>query len=281
MRILVTGGNGQFGRCFQDVAAQFPQVQFHFLSKLQLDVCNPDALAGLLSHTRPNVCINAAAYTAVDMAETEPQLATTLNGDAVGHMARLCKLLNIRFIHISTDYVFDGAQTTPYTENDAPNPLNVYGASKLKGEQLALQNPNAAVVRTSWVYSFHGTNFVKTMLRLMRSRTSIGVVADQYGCPTYGVDLAEAVMTMALAPNFVPGLFHYSNTGPISWWQFAQAIQQTKALPCSVGAIDTAAYPTAAKRPAFTALNCQKIADAYGVQQKDWQQSLRNCLALL
>ncbi|TAD86975.1 MAG: dTDP-4-dehydrorhamnose reductase [Bacteroidetes bacterium] len=280
--ILVTGGNGQLGRCFQDVVANYPTAECIFLSKMQLDVCSPTAIMGAMQHLRPQVCINAAAYTAVDMAETDSTMANELNANAVANIATVCNAMKIRFIHISTDYVFDGAKNSLYTEEDDAKPLSVYGETKLKGEQLAMQNnPDSAIVRTSWVYSPHGTNFVKTMVRLMHSRPTIGVVNDQVGCPTYGVDLAHAIMQMALSTNWQPGIFHYSNTGPISWWQFAQAIQQIRQFNCQVNGIPTSAYPTAARRPAFTAFDCSKIGRVYGIRQIPWQDSLNKCLALL
>ncbi|HMP91600.1 MAG TPA: dTDP-4-dehydrorhamnose reductase [Phnomibacter sp.] len=279
MKILVTGANGQLGKCLQDAAPAYGDYRFIFLGREHFAL-EQFAMVQQVMHTlRPDVVINAAAYTAVDKAETQETLAFLMNAEVVGHLARQCGTVGSRLLHVSTDYVFDGQSQTPYQETDPVHPLGVYGASKQKGEQLALENHSqTAVVRTSWVYSRHGHNFVKTMLRLMGERPEIKVVNDQWGNPTWAMDLAHVLIQMAGASHFTPGIFHYTNSGPITWHRLATQIAATTGKTTQVHPITTAEYPTPARRPAYSSLNCQKIAQVYGIAQKNWEHSLELCL---
>ncbi len=281
--ILVTGANGQVGRSLQNLEGAFADYKFHFLGREHLPLQDFKLVDEVIEALKPHLIINAAAYTAVDKAEVETESADLINGFAVGNLAAAAKRVESKFIHISTDYVYDGNNGVPYVETDKVNPLNAYGKSKLLGEQLALsENPDSVIVRTSWVYSPFGSNFVKTMLRLMSSRTSISVVNDQTGSPTYACDLAEALLNICTAQNsWVPGIYHYSNMGNITWFRFAQAIQQIKGFECEVIPISTAEFPTPAKRPSYTVMNCQKIVDAFGITIQPWESRLRDCLSLL
>ncbi|WP_298300590.1 dTDP-4-dehydrorhamnose reductase [Hydrotalea sp.] len=287
--VLVTGKNGQLGSELQQLALQYTnQYHFVFTDKSELDITNPDAIRDFFEQHNPQFCINCAAYTAVDKAETQQQQAYAVNAEAVNRLAKACSANNSVFISFSTDYVFDGTANQPYAPNHITNPINYYGYSKYMGEQLALSNcEKTIIIRTSWVYSSYGHNFVKTMLRLMNERKEINVVNDQYGCPTYAADLAKAVVdilqllkTNSIQP-FPNGIYHYANAGVISWFQFAQAIQQLTQLPCKVNHITSSAYPTAAKRPAFSVLNTEKIMQVFGLQPQQWQQSLQHCLTVL
>ncbi|MES2646400.1 MAG: dTDP-4-dehydrorhamnose reductase [Bacteroidota bacterium] len=279
--IVVTGANGQLGKCLQDIAPLYPGIKFIFLGRDELPIQEFDITKNVLETIRPSIVINAAAYTAVDKAETEISLALLINGYAVGNLAAVCNNIGAKFLHVSTDYVFDGNAIEPYSETDLVSPVNLYGASKLKGEELAVAaNENTVVVRTSWVYSRHGNNFVKTMLRLMKERESIGVVDDQRGCPTYAIDLAEAIIALALQEN-TAGIYHFSNSGPISWHQFAKTINDNISSNCIVNPIPTSAYPTPAKRPVYSALNNEKIISVTGIKQYDWEERLAVCLDLL
>ena len=280
--ILVTGANGQLGREMQVAAKNFPNYNFLFVSKDELPIDNFDAVQHFFDNHSIGVCVNCAAYTAVDRAETEKEKAFSINGDAVENLAKLCKKNDALFIHISTDYVFDGAATSPYKEDEAVKPIGVYGASKLKGEQLALQNnPASIIIRTSWVYSSFGNNFVKTMLRLMKERESINVVDDQKGCPTYAADLAAAIMDIISGENLTPGIYNFSNHGIITWHQFAVAIKELSGSKCIVNPIPTSKYPTPAKRPAYSVLDTTKIRQTFNVVIPDWKESLKKCLSLL
>jgi dTDP-4-dehydrorhamnose reductase len=282
MKIVVTGANGQLGKCLQDVASDFSGHQIIFLGREHCALEQFSMVQNVLQSLQPDVVINAAAYTAVDKAEQEPALAMLINGEAVGHLAKVCNDLQIRLIHISTDYVFDGSNSFPYVETDAVKPIGVYGKSKLLGEQLiAKYHPHSVIVRTSWVYSKHGNNFVKTMLRLMKEKEQIGVVSDQFGCPTYAIDLATAVMQIAVQEEPRPGIYHFANEGVISWHQFAQAIKELTNSACMVNAIPTSQYPTPAQRPVYSALNAQLIHQTFGVKLSPWKQSLEACLKQL
>lgn len=280
--ILVTGQNGQLGNELKVLSAAYDQFDYVFTDVAEMDITDEKQVAEFFEQYKPVVCINTAAYTAVDKAETDRELALKINARAVGILASHCNDVNARFIQVSTDYVFDGTATTPYTEDHPVNPVNFYGESKLKGEEIALQKyKSAIIIRTSWVYSFYGNNFVKTMLRLMKERESISVINDQFGSPTYAADLAEAIMQMAGAPENKAGIYHFSNDGIISWFDFAVAIRDIAGLQCVVKPTDTAGYPTPAKRPGYSVMNKEKIQSAFGIQLKDWRESLEKCIGLL
>ncbi len=280
--VLVTGQNGQLGNELKVIAGNYTEFDFHFTDVAEMDITDGKMVRSVFEEYKPVICINTAAYTAVDKAETERDLAMKINATAVGILAENCKRSSTRFIQVSTDYVFDGNGTSPYTEDHAVCPVNFYGESKLQGEQIALQTfPSTVIVRTSWVYSYYGANFVKTMLRLMRERESISVINDQFGSPTYAADLAEALMKIASAAIIHPGVYHFSNAGEISWFDFAVAIRDIAGLSCNVLPVDTAGYPTPAKRPGYSVMNKEKIQSTYEIKLKDWEESLRECLSLL
>ncbi|HET9744940.1 MAG TPA: dTDP-4-dehydrorhamnose reductase [Chitinophagaceae bacterium] len=277
-KILVTGSGGQLGKELQDLAPSYPQFEFVFLSKEDMPIHNFELVRVFFNSIRPAYCINCAAYTAVDKAESEKELAFQVNGEAVGVLAAVCQEHGTRLVHVSTDYVFNGEATYPYTENFPTDPINVYGASKLEGEKQAIGfNADCIVIRTSWVYSSYGKNFVKTMVRLMDEKDEISVVNDQIGSPTYAADLAEAILKLA-EDKWVPGIYNFSNEGMVSWYEFAEAIKHIIKCPCDVKPITTAEYPTPAKRPAYSVLDKTKIQQTFGIQLKDWKESLTTCL---
>ncbi len=279
--ILVTGATGQLGCEIRAIAAKYPQYHFLFVSREELGIDDRKAVEDYFLLHRIGYCINCAAYTAVDKAETEKEKALLINAEAAGNLAAVCRKHNALLVHISTDYVFDGTGDKPYLETDAPHPPGAYGVSKLKGEQLVLENdPAAIIIRTSWLYSSFGNNFVKTMLRFMKERDSINVVNDQYGCPTYAADLANAVMQIIASgkAGSHAGIYHYANTGIITWYEFALAIKELSKINCSVNPISTDQYPTAAKRPAYSVLDTKKIRDTFNISIPDWRVSLQACL---
>lgn len=280
--ILVTGANGQLGSELRTLAASQSQHQFLFTDRDEVDITDAQQVAKCFAEFKPHFCINCAAYTAVDKAETDQEVAYKINALAVKNLAEACTATGARFLHVSTDYVFDGQGTAPYKEDHPTNPVSVYGKTKLQGEQDALAaNKDVIIIRTSWVYSEHGHNFVKTMLRLMQSRPELGVVADQWGSPTYAADLAEAILYIVNSGTWKPGIYHYSNAGAITWHDFAQAIQEGSGFDCKVNAITTADYPTPASRPAYSVMDTQKIQEVYGIRLKDWKESLQVCLQKL
>lgn len=284
--VVVTGKNGQLGWELQQLASSFQdRYEFVFTDRTMLDLAAPESIAPFFEKIKPQFFINCAAYTAVDKAETEKELALTINATSVGEIASCCARFQTKLITISTDYVFDGQGTVPYATDTPTNPVNYYGYSKAIGEQKALENnPNTVIIRTSWVYSTHGNNFVKTMLRLMKERPEIKVVADQQGCPTYAADLAEAIMHIvhsAEKGNATGGIFHYSNTGAITWFDFASTIKELAGLSCSVLPIPTEAFPTPAKRPVYSVMDLQAITHAFGIALKPWKESLKICIGRL
>ena len=280
--ILVTGANGQLGQEFQQLEKNFPSLNFLFVSKNELSIADENAVNTFFKNKQIDICINCAAYTAVDKAETEKETAIAVNAIAVGYLAKACKNHNAKFIHISTDYVFDGKGIKPFTENDQTNPVNFYGQTKLSGELNALkENEETIIIRTAWVYSSFGNNFVKTMIRLMNERESIGVVNDQYGCPTFAADLAQAIMQIIVSNNFIAGIYHYSNKGKISWYDFAKEISQQINSHCVVNEITTSQFPTPAARPSYSVLDTSKIAETFNITIPEWKESLQKCLALL
>lgn len=278
--ILVTGANGQLGMEFRELETIFTRYNFLFVSKEEMAINDKEAVEIFFSKNDIDFCINCAAYTAVDKAETEKDIALNINATAVGNLAAVCKQYSAGFIHFSTDYVFNGNADQPYKETDITDPVNYYGFTKLEGEQAALKNnPSSIIIRTSWVYSRFGKNFVKTMLRLMSEKESIGVVADQKGCPTYAADLAAAAMQVIENGKMLPGIYHYCNEGIISWHEFATAIKEISGSNCVVNPITTKDYPTPAKRPFYSALNTQKIRLSCDIVIPHWKQSLELCIS--
>jgi dTDP-4-dehydrorhamnose reductase len=270
----------------RELAPTFNEYDFSFLSRDELDIANVEAVQSKFDKLHPAFCINCAAYTAVDKAEAEEDEAFRINAMATGIIAAACSRYNTQLIHISTDYVYDGDATVPYHENAEVNPINVYGDSKLEGEKLALaNNPNTIIIRTSWVYSSYGKNFVKTMLRLMSEKDEIKVVNDQYGSPTYAADLAEAILTIITSltkgNNKHHGIYHYSNAGAINWYEFAIAIKELSGSSCKVNSIPTSDYPTVAGRPRYSVLDKAAIQKEFGIVLKDWKESLKECLKKL
>jgi dTDP-4-dehydrorhamnose reductase len=282
--ILVTGANGQLGSELRILSSSYPQYKFLFVTRDELPIDDIDKVKNYFNNNHIDYCINCAAYTAVDKAETEIENAFSVNGAAVGNLAAACKLNNTVFIHISTDYVFDGSAAEPIKEDELVNPIGVYGASKLKGEQLAIENnPTTIIIRTSWVYSSFGNNFVKTMLRLMKDKESINVVSDQQGCPTYAADLAEAIMKIIEQhpKKENAGIYNYSNAGKINWYEFAVAIKELTASKCIINPILTSQYPTPAKRPQYSVLDTSKIQQSFAINIPGWKDSLEKCLSIL
>ncbi len=282
--ILVTGANGQLGSELRALSSGYSQYHFLFTDRSTLPVDDLKALEGYFKAHRVDHCINCAAYTAVDKAESEKEKAFAINADAAGNLALICKQHHTQLFHISTDYVFDGNGSRPYKETDATAPLGVYGASKLKGEHLVQKNdPSAIIIRTAWVYSSYGHNFVKTMHRLMKERESIGVVNDQQGSPTYAADLAKAIMQIIGSGEIKDkaGIYHYTNAGAVTWYQFAVAIKELTGSICKVNPITTENYPTPASRPKYSVLDTKKIRDSFGISIPDWNKSLEKCLTLI
>ncbi|MGN7785602.1 dTDP-4-dehydrorhamnose reductase [Niabella sp. 22666] len=278
--ILVTGSNGQLGSDIKALAGQFPDFNFLFTDRSTLSITDEAAINRFFAEHQPDFCVNCAAYTAVDKAEDVAELSNVqaLNADAVGYLARACTAHNTKFIQVSTDYVFDGNGTEPYKETDATEPVSVYGSTKLEGEKLAAAFTDAIIIRTAWVYSTFGKNFVKTMIRLMNEKPQISVVSDQYGSPTYAADLAAAIMHIISSGNWAPGIYHYTNEGRINWHEFALAIKELIHSECEVKAIPTIQYPTPAKRPSWSVLDKTKIKETYQLEIPDWKTSLELCI---
>ena len=281
-KILVTGANGQLGQCLQKISSQFEEFEFIFTDSETLDITNKEEVNDFFWQNAPDFCINAAAYTAVDLAETDIEKAFLVNADGTENLAEACAENNAQFIHVSTDYVFDGENNLAYTEEDFTNPLGVYGASELAGDELALEvNPCSVILRTSWVYSEFGKNFVKTMLSLFATKEELNVVADQFGQPTNANDLAEAIMKIIKSEKITPGIFNFSNLGRISWFDFAEKIAELSDAKIKLNAIETSQYPTPAKRPKNSVLDLDKISKTYAVPLKPWEESLEDCVQIL
>ena len=281
-KILVTGANGQLGKELHDIAKQFIDVEFLFLSREDLPIHHFDLVRNTFQAFKPDYCINCAAYTAVDKAETEKELAYIVNAEAVGILAAVAASMQCKFIHVSTDYIYDGDKKGEHFEDDLPGPVSVYGDSKLKGELAAIENnPTSIIIRTSWVYSVHGNNFVKTMMRLMRDRPEISVVNDQHGSPTWAADLASFIMYVIGYANWQPGVYNFSNEGNITWYDFANEIKQLIFADCKINPIPTSDYPTPAKRPANSLMSKDKIKSNFAYTPIDWKVSLKNCIQAL
>ena len=296
MRILVTGKNGQLGRSIHKLVNTDTKIDnnqssndFIFVGREELDLSNNNSIINYFdNHDKFDIIINCAAYTAVDKAEKEQELANQVNHLAVKQLANIANEQKAKSIHVSTDYVFDGESSKPYIEMDAVNPINVYGKTKLSGEkalQEAMPN-NAIIIRTSWVYSEFGNNFVKTILRLGQERKELNVVNDQIGSPTYATDLAEVILKIISNKNYQnkeqsTEVYHYSNEGEISWYEFAKEIFELSGIQCSVSPITTEQYPTPAKRPKNTLMNKDKISHRFDIDILDWRKSLESCITIL
>lgn len=280
--ILVTGSKGQLGNEMQVVAKNVTDCNFHFTDVDELDITNPVEIEKFVSENNIDFIINCAAYTAVDKAETDIELCYKINAKAVKNIAEVALKHNIKVIHVSTDYVFNGENFKPYSEDDDVCPVSIYGKSKLEGEKVLFETmQEAVIIRTSWLYSTFGNNFVKTMIKLGSERDTLNVISDQVGTPTYAADLAEAIVTILNSENFVPGIYHFSNEGVCSWYDFAIKIHQLAGISCNVNPIESKEYHFPTPRPHYSVLNKSKIRKTYGVIIPHWEESLGRCIELL
>ncbi len=280
--ILITGCNGQLGNEMQLQAAKNTQYNYFFTDVAELDITNRDAVVSFVKDNEIDCIVNCAAYTAVDKAEENEELANLLNNIAPGYLAEAVETRGGALIQISTDYVFDGTAHIPYRETEPTCPNSVYGRTKLAGEQNAQAHcKNTVIIRTAWLYSIYGNNFVKTMIRLGKEKEQLGVIFDQIGTPTYAGDLADAIMTV-INKGIVPGVYHFSNEGTISWYDFTKAIHRIAGInTCKVNPLHTEEYPTPAARPHYSVLDKTKIKQTYGIEVPYWEDSLAECIAKL
>jgi dTDP-4-dehydrorhamnose reductase len=282
--ILVTGASGQLGSEIRERSARYSGYEFIFTDADELDITDAAATASFIAACQPTWVINCAAYTAVDRAEDEEALATAINAGGVENLVSALRGTSCRLIHISTDYVFDGTSPVPYTEDDTPSPASAYGRSKLAGEKAAMKWPDTMIIRTSWLYSSYGNNFVKTILGKAGSAQSLSVVFDQAGSPTYAADLAAAIIDIISgvirnSSNFVPGIFNYSNEGVCSWFDLASEIVKEAGSPCAVLPVRSSAWPSMVKRPSYSVLDKTRIRENYNLRIPHWRTSLINCIS--
>ncbi len=281
---LITGSKGQVGQEFQILSNKHSEFNFLFVGVEKLDITDKQEVQAFFQNNDIDCCVNCAAYTAVDKAESNEEIARKVNVEGVQNLAESCAEKGIVLVHLSTDYVYHNDQNTPFVESDETNPQGVYAQTKLEGDLLAIKtNPKTIILRTSWVYSSFRHNFVKTMLRLGRERDELNVVFDQIGTPTYAKDIAEAILEVAPAASRSSkfGIYHFSNEGVTSWYDFAKAIFEIKGIQCKVNPIETKDYPTPAKRPPFSVLNKGKIKVDFDLEIPHWRESLESCLELL
>jgi dTDP-4-dehydrorhamnose reductase len=282
MKVLVIGSEGQLGSEFKKISKSYKNFFWVFSSFKSLNLSELSSINAYLNKINPSKIINCAAYTDVDKAEVESELAETINYKAVGAISRWTNENNKKLIHISTDYVFDGLSNIPFSENSKTNPVNEYGISKLKGEQVCLQNdPSSIIIRTSWLYSSFGKNFVKTMIDLMKKNNSVKVVNDQIGSPTYAYDLAKAIIEIIMNSKNKSGLFHYSNEGEISWYEFARSIRELYNLDCEIIGVSSKEFKTIAKRPKYSLLDKIKIKKTFNLEIPNYKLSLKNCIEII
>lgn len=282
-KIIVIGSNGQLGNCIKKIAPDFESdYEFIFTDSQTLDITDEGQVDSFFYDNKPDFCINASAYTAVDLAEKEKEKAFAVNADGVAYLAKACYDNKAILIHVSTDYVFDGETNLCYSEDDFTNPIGVYGESKLKGEELALEiNPKTIILRTSWLYSEFNKNFVKTMLNLFSQKDELGIVGDQHGQPTNANDLAEAIIDIIQSPQKNFGVFHFSNYPETTWYEFAKKIAEFSKSSIKLNALTTEQYPTPAKRPKRSTMCLDKIEEAYKIEPKHWENSLEECVNIL
>jgi dTDP-4-dehydrorhamnose reductase len=281
-KILITGSKGQLGNEMRVLSTQYPAYSFLFTDLEELDITDSDALVNFFTKEKPDFVVNCAAYTAVDKAEDDVELCYKINRNAVRNLGAATKSIHAKIIHVSTDYVFDGTSYIPYTEDMPVCPATVYGKSKLAGEQTLMDVcPESVIIRTSWLYSSFGNNFVKTMIKLGNERAHLNVIFDQVGTPTYAADLATVIMKVIDSGNFVRGIYHFSDEGVCSWYDFTKEIHAIADINCDVKPIESKDYPTPTPRPHYSVLNKAKIKSTYGIEIPYWKDSLRKCIDLL
>lgn len=281
-RVLITGANGQLGHEMRNVLDGDDRFEAIFTDVAELDICDAEAVNRAVADNRVDYIVNCAAYTQVDKAEDNVELCRKINATAVENLARAAAACGARMIHVSTDYVFNGRGYRPYTEEMTPDPQSVYGSTKLEGEQALMRLcPQSAIIRTAWLYSPYGNNFVKTMMRLGTERDELSVVADQIGTPTCAADLARAILAVLTAETFVPGIYHFSDEGACSWYDFTVAIHRLAGITCRVKPIRSDEYPSRAHRPFYSVLDKSKIKQTYGITIPHWYESLSHCIEIL
>tara|TARA_Y100000385_G_C13028984_1_gene609845 strand:- start:298 stop:1167 length:870 start_codon:yes stop_codon:yes gene_type:complete len=284
MKLLVTGSNGQLGSEIEELSSKYEKIEFIFRDLPELDICDSESLNLFILDQKINAVINCAAYTAVDQAEENAEIAEQVNSLGVQNLVNALEKVNGKLIHVSTDYVFDGSNTEPYKESDHVNPIGVYGKTKRDGELFVINSTiDSIVIRTSWLYSSFGSNFVKTMYRLGNEKNSLNVISDQIGTPTYARDLAKVCLDIisildSKKINNKGKVYHYSNEGVVSWYDLACSVMELSGSKCKVKAIQTVDYPTTAKRPQYSVLNKTKIKNAFKIDIPNWNESLKDCI---
>ena len=276
MVVLVLGAGGQLGQSIQFIANDYPEIQFNFFSRLDLDITNELGLKSIFNSLKPNFCVNASAYTAVDKSESEQEQAHLINVVGVKNIAQICQDFDTTLIHVSTDFVFDGSKNSPYTEDDVTNPQGVYGKTKREGElEIIRILKKYFIIRTSWLYSQFNANFMKTMLKLAQDRDTISVVNDQIGTPTHAIDLADVIIKVILSSSTNYGIYHFSNEGKASWYDFAKKIFEVNKIKINLKPISTSEFPTPAQRPKYSVLDKSKIKKEFNILIGEWQDSLK------
>tara|TARA_B100000900_G_scaffold397524_1_gene397967 strand:- start:928 stop:1788 length:861 start_codon:yes stop_codon:yes gene_type:complete len=282
VKILVIGSEGQLGMEFQKISNSYDSLSWIFSTVKTLDLLKLDTINSYLNNINPSVIINCAAYTNVEKAEKEFDKADLINHKAIDVISKWTNFNNVKLVHISTDYVFDGLSKIPLDESSHTNPVNEYGLSKLRGEQACLKNnPSSIVIRTSWLYSSFGKNFVKTIIRLMKKNNSVKVVNDQVGSPTYAYDLTKVIVEIIINSKNKSGLFHYSNEGEISWFEFSKSIKELCDLDCEIIGVSSKEFKTIVKRPKYSLLNKSKIKKTFNLEIPNYKQSLENCIKVI
>lgn len=282
MKLLVTGANGQLGSELKVLSLSYTKYEWVFTDIDEFDITNLEIIEKTLTKFNPDYVINCAAYTNVDQAEINKEIANLINHKSIAEIAKWCERKNSKLIHISTDYVFDGTSTKALNEESKTNPINHYGNSKLLGDiACRKQCPNSIILRTSWVYSSYGNNFVKTMMRLMTERDELNIINDQIGSPTYARDLAETILNIVEHKNWIPGIYNYSNEGEISWYDFAISIKNINGFKIHINPIKSEEYKTLAKRPKYSLLDKTKIKNTYNIEVPNYLESLHKCITIL